>query len=124
MARNQKNFSYFTYVDDNGDTWNVRGEDGGALSLVDGHAALTAGAPVWGRQTSRRHVRYIVYQDPTTFRTVKGIVYTAAAFAAVAPGDIVAVQVEGLATTVNYTVKQKIGEAQPIATASRHLADA
>lgn len=124
MARNQKNFSYFTYVDDNGDTWNVRGEDGGAGSAVDGHAALTAGAPVWGRQTRRRHVRYVEATDPTTFRKVRFIVYTAAAFAALDPGADVAVQVTGLATTVNYDVSAKIAEKQPIAAASRHLADA
>lgn len=124
MARNQKNFSYFTYVDDFGATWNVRGEDGGALTAVDGHAALTAGARVWGKTSTRRHPRYVVYQDATTFRSVRGVVYTPTAYAAIAIGDIVAVQVAGLATTVNYAVSQKIGEKQPIAKASRHLADA
>lgn len=123
MARNQKNFAYQLYVDDNAAQWNVRGEDGGALAAVDGHATFDATKPVWGKQTRRRHVRYVVYQDPVTFRTVKGIVYTAAAFAAIAPGDIVAVQVAGLATTVNFTVKEKIGEKQPLAGASRQLAD-
>lgn len=124
MARNQRNFSYFTYVDDNGDTWNVRGEDGGAGAAVDGHAALTAGARVWGRQTKNRHVRYVEATDPTTFRKIRFIVYTAAAFAAIAGGDVVAAQVAGLATTVNFAVSAKIGEKQPIAAASRHLADA
>lgn len=124
MARNQKNFSYFTYVDDNGDTWNVRGEDGGSGSAVDGHAAFTAGAPVWGRMTKRRHVRYVEATDPTTFRKEKFIVYTPTAFAAISGGDTIAVQVEGLATTVNYSVSAKIPERQPIAGASRHLADA
>lgn len=124
MARNQRNYSYFTYVDDNGTTWNVRGEDGGAFSLVDGHAAFTAGEPVWGANTRNRHVRYVEATDPTTFRKVRGVVYTAAAFAAIAGGDTVAVQVPGLATTVNYNVSAKIAEKQPIAAGSRHLADA
>jgi hypothetical protein len=37
---NRKNKSYFTYVDDNAVTWNVLGEDGGAGTAVDGHAAF------------------------------------------------------------------------------------
>lgn len=123
MARNQKNFSYFTYVDDNADTWNVRGEDGGSGTAVDGHAALTAGAPVWGRNTTRRHVRFVEATDSTTFRKVRFIVYTPTAFAAIAGGDVIAVTVPGLATTVNYNVSAKIPEKQPIAAASRHLAD-
>lgn len=124
MARNQKNFTYFTYVDDNAVTWNVRGEDGGAFTAVDGHAALTPGAPVWGRETRRRHVRYVEATDPTTFRKVRGIVYTPTAFGALSGGDDIAVQVAGLATTVNYDVSAKIPEKQPIAAASRHLLDA
>lgn len=123
MARNQKNFTYFTYTDDNADTWNVRGEDGGAGSAVDGHSAFTAGAPVWGLNTRRRHVRRVEATDPTTFRKISFVVYTPAAFAAISGGDTVAVQVAGLATTVNYKVSAKIAEKQPLAGASRHLAD-
>lgn len=124
MARNQKNFKYFAYVDDFAHNWNVRGEDGGAAAAVDGHAAFNAAYPVWGRSSTRRHPRYVVYQDAVTFRTVKAVIYTPTAYNAIALGDIVAVQVAGLATTVNYTVKQKIGEKQPIAGPSRNLADA
>jgi len=109
MARNQKNFKYFTYVDDAGTSWNKRGEDGGAASAVDGHAAAVATQPVW-EETSRNKVRRIRYMDSTTGRTVVAIFYTAAAYAAVALGDIVAVQVAGLATTVNYAAVQKLGE--------------
>lgn len=123
MARNQKNLSYFTYVDDNAVTWNVRGETGGAGTGVDGSTALTAGAPVWGRNTKRRHVRYVEATDPTTFRKVRFIVYTPTAFAAIAGGDAISVQVTGLATNVGYNVSAKIPEKQPIAAASRHLAD-
>jgi hypothetical protein len=68
-------------------------------------------------------VRRIIYQDPTTFRTVDPIFYTSAAFNAVALGDIIAVQVEGLATTVNYSAVKKIGEKQPSRGVSRKLAD-
>ncbi len=123
MARNQKNFAYQLYVDDNGDSWNVRGETGGAAAAVDGHAAFNAAHPVFGRQTRRRHVRKIIYQDSVTLRTVDPIFYTAAAYAAVAPGDIIAVQVTGLATTVIYAAIEKLPERLPLAHASSNLAD-
>jgi hypothetical protein len=121
VARNQKNFQNFLYVDDNGVSWTKRGEDGGDGAAVDGHAAGT-GAPTW-IDSPRMRARRIVYQDPTTFRTVSPIFYTAAAFSAVALGDIIAVQVEGLATTVNYSAVKKVGEKQPGRGAARQLAD-
>lgn len=124
MARNQKNFKYFLYVDDNGDSWNVRGESGGAADAVDGHATFDATKPVWGAQSRRRHVRKIKYQDSTTLRTIDPIFYTAAAYAAVSPGDTLAVQVTGLATTVNYVAIEKIPERLSLAHASTNLADA
>lgn len=123
MPINSKNFAYQTYVDDNGDTWNIRGESGGAFAGVDGHAAFTPGAPAFGRVSRRRHPRYVEATDPVTFRKVRGIVYTAAAFAAIAGGDDVAVSVPGGGTAVNYDVSAKIPERLPIATAGRHLAD-
>ncbi len=123
MARNQKNFDTFKYTDDNGVDWNVRGEEGGAFSAVDGHSTDYT-KPAWGAQTKRRHVRYVVAQDAGTFRTVKGIIYTPAAFAAIAPGDTVNVQVAGLGTDVTYTVSAKIAEKQPIPHAARNLPDA
>jgi hypothetical protein len=122
MARNQKNFDNFLYVDDNGVDWTKRGETGGAATAVDGHATGT-NAPTW-IDSKRMHVRRIVYQDPTTFRTIDPIFYTAAAYAAVSLGDIVAVQVEGLATTVNYSANKKLAEKQPARGPSRKLADA
>jgi hypothetical protein len=122
MARNQKNFDNFLYVDDNGVSWTKRGESGGDATAVDGHATGT-GAPTW-IDSSRMKVRRIIYQDPTTFRTVNPIFYTAAAFAAVALGATLAVQVEGLATTVNYLAVKKQAEKQPSRGVSRKLADA
>lgn len=124
MPRNQKNFGYQTYVDDSGVSWNKRGETGGAAAAVDGHAASVASQPVWEERPFNT-VRKIVYMDATTGRTVKPIFYTAAAYSAVALGDIVAVQVAGLATTVNYTAVQKIGEhKRGTPNFTRQLADA
>lgn len=121
MARNQKNFQNFKYVDDNSVEWTKRGEDGGAFAGVDGHAAGD-GDPTW-IEGSRMRTRKVVAQDSTTFRTITGTIYTAAAFAAIDLGDDIAVQVEGLATTVNYDVVNKIGEKQPSRGAARQLAN-
>jgi hypothetical protein len=121
VARNQKNFDNFLYTDDNAVDWTKRGETGGDASAVDGHATGT-GAPTW-IDSSRMKVRRIIYQDPTTFRTVNPIFYTPAAFAAVDLGDVLAVQVEGLATTVNYAAVKKVPEKQPGRGVSRKLAD-
>jgi hypothetical protein len=121
VARNQKNFENFLYVDDNAVSWTKRGEVGGAATAVDGHAAGT-NDPTW-IDSPRMRARRIIYQDPTTFRTVTPLFYTAAAFAAVALGDIIAVQVPGSATTVNYGAVKKVAEKQPARGTSRKLAD-
>jgi hypothetical protein len=121
MATNQKNYQNFLYVDDNGVHWTKRGESGGAGTAVDGHAALD-GSPTW-RDNPRMKARSIIYQDSTTFRTCRLLFYTAAAFAAVALGDIVAVAVQGDATTVNYAAIKKEAEKQPSRGTSRQLAD-
>jgi hypothetical protein len=122
MTRNQKNFDNLLYVDNNSVSWTKRGEVGGDATAVDGHATGT-NAPTW-IDSSRMKVRRITYQDATTFRTVNPIFYTAAAWTAVAIGDILAVQVEGLATTVNYAAVKKNPERQPSRGVSRKLADA
>lgn len=123
MARNQKNFSYFTYVDDDGTSWNLRGEDGGAATAVDGNAPSVGTQPVWHRG-KRNQPRRIIYQDAVTGRTVDPVFYTNAAYAAVALGDTVAVAVAGLATSVNYTATRKLGERKQGTPAhSSHLAD-
>jgi len=121
VARNQKNFDNFLYTDDNAVDWTKRGESGGDASAVDGHATGT-GAPTW-IDSARMKVRRVIYQDPTTFRTVNPIIYTPTAYNAIAIGDVLAVQVEGLATTVNYSATKKSAERQPARGVSRKLAD-
>lgn len=122
MAADQRNFQLFTYVDDNGVSWNKRGELDAARNTVDGNAAFGA-HPDWGRETTRHKTRKIIYQDPTTFRTKTVLFYTAAAYAAVALGDIIAFHVEGEVATVNYNAIKKVPERQPAAAGSRQLAD-
>jgi len=123
MARNQKNFGLQYYVDDNDVAWNVRGELGGAASGIDGHASADPTVPTWWKNTRRQHVRTITFQDSVTFRTIKPIFYTAAAYNAVALGDTVAVQVAGLATTVDYKAVKKNPEKQAGRASGFHLAD-
>lgn len=120
MAADQRNFENYLYVDDNGVEWTKRGEVGPAAA-VDGHATGT-NKPTW-INSARMKVRHIIYQDPTTFRTIAPIFYTAAAYAAVALGDIVAVHVEGNAAAVNYSAAKKVAEKQPSRLPSRKLAD-
>jgi hypothetical protein len=121
MAADQKNFQNFLYVDDNGVSWTKRGESGADRAAVDGSATGT-GAPTW-KDGPRQKARAIIYQDATTFRTKRVIFYTAAAFAAVALGDIVAFHVEGETATVNYTAVKKEAEKQPSRGPARQLAD-
>lgn len=121
MAADQRNFQNFLYVDDNAISWTKRGEDEAVRGAVDGHATGT-GAPTW-RNSPRMKTRSVTYQDPTTFRTKAVIVYTAAAFAAIALGSTLGFHVEGETATVNYSAIKKNGERQPSRGASRQLAD-
>ncbi len=123
MAGNEKNFSFFTYVDDDGTSWNLRGEDGGDGAAVDGHAAAVVSQPLWHR-APRNQPRRIRYQNAATGRTASPVFYTAAAYSAVALGDIIAVQEPGSATSVNYAAVQKLPERkQGVPAFSHHLAD-
>ena len=121
MVAVQKNFQNFTYTDDNGVTWTKRGETGDGRQAVDGNAAVAA-HPTW-IDGPRMTARHIIYQDPTTFRTKRVIFYTAAAYAAVALGDVIAFMVEGETVAVNYSATKKIAEKQPSRSAARQLAD-
>ena len=122
MAANQRNLQMFTYVDDNGTTWNKRGQVDAAINAIDGSAALTAGSPVW-INTRRKQTRRVVFVDPTTFRTVQFTVYTAAAFAAITSATTIDISVPGEVAAVTYNLSEKIGEKQPVAKAARQLPD-
>ena len=122
MAQDSRNTSLFTYVDNDGNTWNARGEKQTAVNAIDGSTTLTAGAPVWINSKKRR-TRKVIFEDPATFRTKVVVVFTAAAFTAITGSTTLAVPVPGSATAVTYSLSQKIDEKQPIAKASRNLAD-
>lgn len=121
MARNQKNFGYFVYLDDNGVSWNVRGEKGGPAGAIDGNTTNYT-YPVWGKESKTKRTRFCIWQD-ALFRTKRTIIYTPTAFAAIGAGDTLDFPVEGLATAVTYTLKQKVAERQSVPSAPRNLAD-
>lgn len=122
MAASQKNFTLFTYVDDNAVSWNIRGELDSVRNAVDG-SAVPGGNPAF--IPSRRHQpRKIVYRDPTTLRTKTLIFYTAAAYAAITLGtSTLSFPVEGETAAVTYTASKKIGERNPSADRGGNLAD-
>lgn len=122
MAANQRNYQMFTYTDDNGNVWNKRGTVDAAINAIDGSSALTAGARVWENH-GRYRCRQAVFFDPTTFRSVRFPVYTAAAFAAITGATTLAVTVPGETATVTYSLSAKEPERQPVAKAARQLAD-
>jgi hypothetical protein len=123
MAGAAKNFSLYTYVDNSTQSWNIRGEKDAVRNAVDGSAA--AGAhPAWGRSTTRKSPRKIVYVDLTTFRTKTVAFYTAAAFAAITLGtSTLSFMIEGEAVAVVYTASKAIPERLPKATAGPNLAE-
>jgi hypothetical protein len=121
MAGSAKNFSLYTYTDNSGQAWNLRGEKDTVRNAVDGNTA--AGAhPAYGRTTSRKSPRKIVYVDLTTFRTKSVIFYTAAAFAAITLGSsTLSWPIEGEVAAVVYTASKAIPERTPKATAGPNL---
>ena len=123
MAANQPNFQVFTYTDDNGAVWNKRGELDTAVNAIDGSTPLTAGARVFPRRSKRYHTREVVFQDPTTFRTKKIVVYTVAAFAALTGASTLAVSIQGATAAITYNLSEKIAEKQPVGKSTRQLAD-
>jgi len=123
MVAAQKNFQLFTYLDDNAQSWNKRGELDAIRNAVDGSAAFGAN-PAWGKESKRHSVRKAVYVDPTTFRSKTIIVYTPTAMSDLTVGtSTLSFMVEGEATAVVYTLAKKIGERQPSAQSARNLAD-
>ena len=123
MVLKQVNFQMFTYTDDNGAVWNKRGELDAAVNALDGSTALTAGARVWPRRTKRYHTREAVFYDPTTFRTKRIVVYTAAAFAAITGATTLAVPVPNQVADITYSLSEKIAEKQPVGKSTRQLID-
>lgn len=112
MAAIQKNWNYYTYVSEDGTTYNIRADVEWAAIAAHGLAARTDGAPRFIASKTQQP-RKFVYQDPTTFRTRSGPVGTNAAFAAAAIDDAENFAVGNLATSVAYNLVKKVGEKVP-----------
>jgi len=122
MAADQRNSQLFTYVDENGVSWNKRGPINAAINAVDGSSAFNAANPLWTDSKARR-CRKAVFQDPTTFRTVRFPVFTHAAYAALTSASTIALHVEGETATVTYQLADTIPERVRKVKASRNLVD-
>jgi len=122
MAANQRNSNLFSYVDDSTAVWNKRGPIDTNINAIDGSTALTAGQPLWTDSKSRQ-CRKAVFFDPTTFRTIRFPVYTAAAFAAITSATTLNVNVPGETAAVAYSLAEKIPEKQRQSKTSRNLPD-
>lgn len=122
MAADQPNRGYWTYVDGNGLSWNKLGAIDTACQAIDGSTA-SGDNPDYPRGSRRRHARRAVFTDPTTFRTKSCVIYTSAAFDAIAAGATIAVHVPGETATVSYTLSAKIPDRAPVNATARNLAD-
>ena len=123
MPAVQRNFDYFSYDSDDGNSYCLRGdEDWGGNGDSGGSAC--AGEPAYGRATRRRAPRKAIFRDPTTFRTFTGVVYTPAAYSALTIGtSTVDVSVPGLTGTVEYTLVKKVPEKIPSTVVGRQDID-
>lgn len=122
MPAIQRNYDYYTYVSDDGTTYNLRASVEWATTVSAGLAARTSGAPRFISSKSQKP-RHAIFRDPTTFRTFSGPIGTQAAYAALTLGDTVDVSVPGLATAVSYECVKKVPESVPTTIAGRPLTD-
>ena len=123
MPAVQRNFDYFAYESDDATTYCLRADEDWGNNAASGGAAC-AGAPAYGRATSRRAPRKAIYRDPQTFRTFTEPVFTPTAYAALTVGTSTwAVNVPGLATTVSYTLVKKVPERIPSTVVGRQDTD-
>ena len=121
MAATQRNFKWYRYVDDSGRNWAIRADADWGDSGASGLAAFNTADQPFGPQTKRHHPRFAVYQDPTTFRIFRGVVGTAAAYAALAAThDVV---IPGEVAAVTYNLADQIPERLQKPKASRNLGD-
>lgn len=118
---NQRNLQWYRYIDDGGKNAAIMADKEWGDNAASGLAAFNPADYIFGPQSRLKHTRKAVYQDPTTFRTVKHPVGTAAAFAAL-PATL-NVTIIGTATPVTYNLAQRIPEKVRIPKTSRPLAD-
>src|SRR5690242_1218246 len=99
----QRNFGYFTYVSDDGTSYNIKCDSDWAAIAGHGLAARANGQPTYIK-TGRKKPRHVRYVDLTTGRSVQGPVGTAAAYAALAIGATHDFSIPGETAAVTYTL--------------------
>ncbi len=103
MPADQRNFGYSDYLSDDGTHYCVKADSNWIANTDSGGAACTTNI-AYGKDSTRRHKRSVVFRDTTTFRTVKEPVFTPTAYSAlVATPVTIAVHVPGETATVTYT---------------------
>jgi hypothetical protein len=112
VPADQRNFGYFTYVSDDGTSYNIRCAAEWAAISAHGLAARANGQPLF-ITTGRRKPRTATYVDLTTGRKKKGPVGTASAYTALTVGATQDFHVEGETAAVSYTLGAKSGERVP-----------
>jgi hypothetical protein len=114
-----RNFNYFSYLSDDGNTYNMRGDQLWGNGAPSGGTA--AGAhPAYGRQSRRRHPRKVTFRDPGSFRTFTAAVYTPTAYAALSIGSTTTSRfLPGSATAIVYTCVAKTPEKVPTSVVGR-----
>lgn len=108
----QRNFNFFTYESDDGNSYNLKADVVWAAIAGHGLAARVSGQPRF-IETGAKKPRKVRYTDLTTGRSVTGPVGTAAAYAALAIGATQTFTIVGSATAVTYTLTSKTGERVP-----------
>jgi hypothetical protein len=122
MPGQQLNYNYYTYVSDDGTTYNIRASVDWAAVAAHGLAARTSGAPRFIASKSQKP-RTFTYRDATTGRSKTGPVGTVAAYGAADLGDAENFYVTGLATTVSHALAKKTGEKVPTTLVGAQLPD-
>lgn len=106
MPADQRNFAYSDYLGDDGVHYCVKADAAWIADANSGGGACTT-AISYGADTTRRHKRSATFTDGTTFRTVKGPVFTPTAFLALVIGTTTrAIHVPGETATVTYTLSK------------------
>jgi hypothetical protein len=115
MAATQRNFNFSQYVSDDGTTYCLKASQEWISAAGNPGGSVTcSGNPAYGRATTRRSPRKVVYRDATTFRTVTVPVFTPTAYAAISVGSsTLPIMIPGETGSVTYTAVKKVPERIP-----------
>ena len=122
MPAVERNWNYYDYVSDDGNTYSLRASEEWVALGTSGLVLADGSNPRLIASKTQRPRRFI-YRDPTTFRTISGPVADAATYTTEAIGSAVSVSVPGLATAVTYNLVKKVPERVPTTIVGPGLGD-